>query len=170
MRELATIGAPIEHQLYEDRPTAKVVITQADLILLLDNGLLPGGGVEFEEAIEVAARRELNEELGATVAQLKPIGIVTQYRTVLQKRYIVYGYTAEIIDFSGETFPQDEREAAFTWQWVTKEAALLSVGNAIEAILTSDPEQTDDATQGRLYNLLTTRELIAALKQTEETS
>ncbi len=75
--------------------------------------LLPGGGVEGLESDEEAIMRELQEELGATVKHILPIGVVVQYRTHLGRRYIVRGYTAELDSANGPKNPQNAGDANF---------------------------------------------------------
>lgn len=63
------------------RIVVRAVIIRGDEILLCqpkgDNFyFLPGGGINFEEGIEDALRRELKEELGAELLEPKFIGIV----------------------------------------------------------------------------------------------
>lgn len=167
MKQLATIGAA-KNVHYTDRPTVKVVIQNGDKILLLNNGLLPGGGVDNEETFEHAITRELQEELGASVTGIKEIGLVEQFRPFLEKRYLVYGYTAELVDFSNSTNPQDDGEANFTLRWHTVEDALKLITKSIDEIKVSVTDFDSDATQGKLYNLMTSYELVAASLATKD--
>ncbi len=86
MNILATIGQVDTSIQYTDRPTVKVVIKNNSKVLVLNKGLLPGGGIDPGETDQDAITRELQEELGVTVkdalafvtesieeAQLKPM-------------------------------------------------------------------------------------------------
>lgn len=164
MKRLASIGSTAESIHYIDRPTVKVVIRNDERILLLNNGLLPGGGVDKNETLEQATTRELEEELSVSVSNIKEIGLVEQFRPFLEKRYLVYGYTAELVEFSKSTNPQDEGEANFTIQWLTPEDALSLIASSINDIKASVADFDSDATQGTLYNLMTSYELVARAK------
>jgi 8-oxo-dGTP pyrophosphatase MutT (NUDIX family) len=161
MNILAHIGQIDESIKYTDRPTVKVVIKRDDLVLLLNNGLLPGGGIDENESDEEAIAREIQEELGATVRDIEEIGSVVQYRNFLSKRYIIKGYVTELASSGGSTNPQDEGEAQFTQTWLTIQDALELVSNSIAAAKTKPMD--DDANQGKLYNLMTTHELLKQL-------
>lgn len=158
MDTLANIGQPDALLQYTDRPTVKVIVINNDLVLLLNKGLLPGGGVDEGETSQDAIHRELQEELGITVNDIVEIGTVIQYRNFLGKRYVIDGYVARLTSTGAVTNPQDEGEAAFSENW-------LSITDALEFVSKSIAEASlepmiDDASQGKLYNLMTTYELL----------
>ncbi len=161
MKTLATIGQPDPSIQYTDRPTVKVIVKKGDAVLLLNQGLLPGGGVDDGESDDVAIARELQEELGITVKDTHEIGTVIQYRNLLSKKYIVNGYVATLDTTDGVTNPQDDGEAQFVMRWLSVEDAKKFVRRSIEEAKLLPME--DDANQGRLYNLMTTQELLRVL-------
>jgi 8-oxo-dGTP pyrophosphatase MutT (NUDIX family) len=161
MKTLATIGQPDPSIQYNDRPTVKVIVKKGDAILLLNQGLLPGGGIDDRESDDAAIARELQEELGITVKDTHEIGTVIQYRNLLSKKYIVNGYTATLDTMGGVTNPQDDGEAQFVMKWLSVEDAKKFVRRSIEEVKMLPME--DDANQGRLYNLMTTKELLDTL-------
>ena len=156
---LATIGHP--NNSYTDRPTVKAIIFHEGKMLLINNGLLPGGGVETGETILDALKRELLEEIGATVENVKPIGTVVQYRDLEHKKYIVQGLTCSLTDISQTPTTQDEREQQFILNWVTIDEALRTLDQSIAGL--EHRIQIDDSVQGKLYNLLTTRVLLTQI-------
>jgi 8-oxo-dGTP pyrophosphatase MutT (NUDIX family) len=162
MNILSTIGQQDPSIHYSDRPTVKVVIKNDDKILLIDEGILPGGGVEPNESDQEAITREIQEEIGATIKDLRDIGTVLQYRNLISKRYLVNGYTASLETIGGSTNPQSEREERLTTQWLSIEDALAYVARSIEEAKL-DPLDDAAADQGRLYNLLTTLEFLKAV-------
>lgn len=164
MRLLASIGLNAGGNHYVDRPTVKVIIRNDDKILLLNNGLLPGGGVDKDETLKQAITRELQEELGVSVSNIKEIGLVEQFRPFLEKRYLVYRYTAELVEFSDSTNPQDDGEVNFTLHWLTLENALHLITDSINEMKASVTNFSSDATQGKLYNLMASYELVTRLK------
>lgn len=161
MNIVAHIGQIDESIRYTDRPTVKVIIKRDDAVLLLNNGLLPGGGINENESDSVAIARELQEEIGATVRDVEGIGIIVQYRNFLGKRYIINGYVATLTSIGGPTDPQDEGEAQFIQTWLSVDSAREFISNSI-TIAKAKP-MDDDANQGKLYNLMTTYELLKQL-------
>lgn len=164
MKLLAVIGKKDEAVTYVERPTVKVIIQKGDEILILNDGLLPGGGVDDGETNERAISRELLEELGATVGDIQELGQVTQYRNFLAKEYKIYGYTAQFEAFTTPPTPQDEGEAAFVHKWMSKTNALQHISESIEKLQHANPEMKNDTIQGALYNRITTQSLLNALK------
>lgn len=163
MKNLATHGTPNLAIKYTARPTVKVIITKDDMVLLLNDGLLPGGGVDTGETDLNAVTRELQEELGTTVKNIAAIGSVIQYRNFLNKKYIVNGYKAELSTEGQNTSPQDEGEANFTKQWLTPRDALVLLEKSIS--LAELKPMDNDYNQGRLYNLMTSRTLLKELSK-----
>ena len=161
MTTLTAIGELDVSIRYTDRPTVKVVLRRDDKILLLNEGLLPGGGVDPGETNLGAITRELKEELGATVKGVQEIGTVVQYRNLLAKRYLVNGYSATLDSIGNDTDPQDDGEAAFSIKWMTPEDAMRYVSESIKK--THLKRMDNDANQGKLYNLMTTREFLGRM-------
>ena len=162
MNPLATIGQADTSIQYTDRPTVKVVIKNDNKVLVLNKGLLPGGGIDPGESDQDAITWELQEELGVTVKDVQEIGTVVQYRNLLDKKYLINGYVATLETTGGLTDPQDDGEAQFTIQWLTVEDDLTFVAESIEEAKLKPMD--DDANQGKLYNLMTTFEFLQALK------
>ncbi len=162
MNILSTIGQADTSIQYTDRPTVKVVIKKDDKLLILNKGLLPGGGIDPGESDKDAITRELQEELGITVKNVQEIGTVVQYRNLLDKKYLINGYTAELETTGGLTDPQDEGEAHFTVQRLTLDEGIAYVSESIEEAKLKPMD--DDTNQGKLYNLMTTLELLRNLK------
>lgn len=158
---LAHIGQIDESIKYLDRPTVKVIIKSGSTVLLLNDGLLPGGGIDKNETDNEAITRELKEEIGITVRDVQEIGRIVQYRNFLSKRYIINGYIATLNLGGGSTNPQDKGEAQFTQVWLTVGDALELVSNSIEIARTKLMDS--DLNQGKLYNLMTTYELLKLL-------
>lgn len=163
MNILSTIGQQDTLIQYTNRPTVKVIIKKDDKILIINNGLLPGGGIEPSESEEEAIARELQEELGTTVKDIQAIGTAVQYRSLLSRKYVVNGYTASLDTIGGLTNPQNEREAQFTSHWLRRDDAIIYISSSIEETQQKPMDNTMDQ-QSKLYNLMTTLEFLKALK------
>jgi ADP-ribose pyrophosphatase YjhB (NUDIX family) len=159
MSSISTIGQIDGSITYIDRPTVKVIIKTDNTVLILNDGLLPGGGVDENESDSDAITRELHEEIGSTVRNIRNIGTVIQYRNFLGKRYVINGYVAALASSGGSTNPQDDGEAQL---WLTVDDALELVSSSI-AIAKTKP-LNNDVNQSKLYNLMTTYELLKQLE------
>lgn len=161
MNTLAILGSAQPQINYIDRPTVKVIIKKGDSVLLLNQGLLPGGGVDKGESDFDAIAREVSEELGATVDDINELGTVIQYRNYLGRKYCINGYVAVLKSEGGNTNPQDEGESNFIQKWLSIKEAKSFVESSIQDLQLNPQE--DDSYQGKLYNLQTTIELLNAL-------
>lgn len=161
MNILATIGEVDPSIQYSDRPTVKVVVKKDSKLIILNEGTLPGGGIDLGESDQDAIARELQEELGITVKNVQRIGAVVQYRNLINKKYLINGYVAELETTGGPTNPQNEREAQLTAQWLTLDEAVAYVSGSIDKLKLKPAD--DASNQSKLYNLMTTLELLKNL-------
>lgn len=162
MTPLATIGTHNPSIAYKDRLTVKaLVLNDKDEILIINNGLLPGGGVEDGEDNITALRRESIEEAGITLSDIKDIGTVIQYRDHIYRKYIIHGYTARFVDNLSKTNPQNQGEADFTHDWYSIDDAIKLVDTSIKQMKNANRD-LDGANQGKFFNLITTLELLNA--------
>jgi 8-oxo-dGTP pyrophosphatase MutT (NUDIX family) len=146
---------------YKDRLTVKALIfNNKNKVLIINNGLLPGGGVEdYDEDNITALRRETIEELGIAISDIKEIGQVVQYRDHIHKKYIIHGYKVRFVDNLSNTNPQNQGEADFIHDWYTVDDAINLTNNSINQMLDINAG-LDDNNQGKLFNLMTTLELL----------
>jgi ADP-ribose pyrophosphatase YjhB (NUDIX family) len=153
---------------YKDRMTVKaLILNDKDQVLIINDGLLPGGGVEENEDYLDALHGETMEELGVNIGDTKELGVVVQYRDFIVRKYIVKAYTAQFINNSGIASPQDEREAGFVYNWYTIPHAMQlldsSISHMYEAAI-----GLDGVNQGKLFNLKTTREFLNMLAESSK--
>ena len=67
-----------------------------------------GGGVEADEDLNEAIRRELREELGAEVEVMCRIGVVDDYYNLIHRHNINNFYLCRAISFGEKNLTQDE--------------------------------------------------------------
>ncbi len=98
-----------------------------------------GGGVEGDEELEVAIRRELREELGAEVEVICKIGVVSDYYNLIHRHNINNYYLCRVISFGERHLTEDE---ASRWKLSTLKICYE------EAI--SEYEENNNSRLGRL--------------------
>ena len=69
-----------------------------------------GGGVEPNENLENAIKRELKEELGANVDIVCKIGIISDYYNIIHRHNINNYYLCKVNSFGDKNMTQDEIE------------------------------------------------------------
>ena len=69
-----------------------------------------GGGVEAEEDLDTAIKRELSEELGADVAILCKLGVVSDYYNLIHRHNINHYYLCRVTSFGEKHLMPDEIE------------------------------------------------------------
>jgi len=162
MNKPTVIGVPDLSIQYIERPTVKALIfNEKNEVLIINNGLLPGGGVEDDEDDTTALRREIIEEVGMTVSDIDRYETVIQYRNYLNKKYVIHGYTARYVGSFVKPSPQDAGEVLFVVAWYSIEDAKKLL-NASISHMESAEVVADDAYEGALFNLKTTRVLLDA--------
>lgn len=65
---------------------------------------LPGGGLEYDEALEEGVAREVREEIGAEVEVVRLVGVYTKPR----KREVVLTFLCRLLPGSPEPGPSEE--------------------------------------------------------------
>ena len=89
---------------------------------------LPGGGIEDYEGIEQALRREVLEEIGCEITNIRELGSIEEYRQRFALRQISYCFIADLAGAKGRPqLTEDEVSDGFETVW-------LILDNAIETI------------------------------------
>lgn len=95
--------------MVQDKSTGKVIVQ--DRIKSWCGISFPGGHVENGESIYDSAIREIKEETGLNIENLKYCGIIYWFNNVTEDRYFVHLYKTN--DFSGEMFTETEEGRVF---------------------------------------------------------
>lgn len=135
IKEISDRDLSIESALKSDiryrlRKASRALIFQENKIAVLNaRGLhlhkLPGGGIEENESIGQALTREILEETGCKINQIREIGITIEYRNEIELIQVSYVFTGNVIDNSREpVFTQKERDEGFLLEWMTVNEAV----------------------------------------------
>jgi len=91
---------------------------------------LPGGGIEENEDIETALKREMLEEVGANIEILKEIGVIIEYKNKSEVIQISYCYYSKIVgELCNTDFTEKEKSDGFILKWVTIDEAIELLEN-----------------------------------------
>jgi len=129
-----------EPEKYKERKAARAIVFDSEgkvaLVYSEKNQYykLPGGGVEEGEDFETAVRRELIEEIGCTVTNIKELGIVEEYRNKVALYQISYCYTAEVVEKGIAQLEANEIIEEYVTKWLDLDAAIeiLETESSIE--------------------------------------
>lgn len=94
---------------------------------------LPGGGVEEGESLKTALRRELMEEIGCAVANVRELGIIEEYRNKLQLRQVSHCFLADLSGEKGEPDLEDDEIAdGFEPVWMSLPDAIATLESEVD--------------------------------------
>ena len=123
---------------YDKREAARAIVFDKDRNVALLNVTkknyhkLPGGGIEEGEDIETALRREVLEEIGCSIENIRELGIIEKYRNNLKIHQISYCYIADVVGDKGlPNFVGDEIDDGFQPEWMKLEDAIKTLESEI---------------------------------------
>lgn len=125
------IPAP-EH--YEERGAARAVVFDTDGNIALlhvtkkNYHKLPGGGIEKGENVATALARELQEEIGCAVENVRELGIIEEYRNKFMQRQVSHCFVASLAGGKGAPdFDAKEIADGFEPIWITLNEAIATL-------------------------------------------
>lgn len=117
---------------YTERKAARAVVFNDDKKIAVMNvsndgyHKLPGGGVEEDEDIMDALKRELLEEVGVEVNILDQLGMIIEKRYMFKQTS--YCYIVEAVgEYKGTAYTEDEINNGFILEWMDLDTALSTL-------------------------------------------
>ena len=102
---------------------------------------LPGGGIDEGEEPEIAFRREVKEEAGCEITDIKLLGKTEELKSLDNFQQISYVFTARVTSIQENlNLTQKEIDEGGCLLWMTPEEALEKITNCAEQIVASQYE------------------------------
>lgn len=117
---------------FKERVAVRAVVYSVDgkTIALLHSQelgyhILPGGGIEEGEGLLDGLKREVLEEVGADISNIKEIGYTLQWQGQISREHKNYCYVTNIIgELQDVQFAEDELAERYRLLWVTPNEAI----------------------------------------------
>jgi ADP-ribose pyrophosphatase YjhB (NUDIX family) len=123
-----------EAKLYRERRAARALVfdREGNIALLHATNKsyhkLPGGGIETEEDVVQALKRECLEEIGCNIENIKELGLIEEFRNDFNLHQISYCYTADLDGEKGQNqLEEDEVADGFEPVWMNPDEAIKTL-------------------------------------------
>ena len=103
-----------------------------ELFGLRDHYELPGGGIEEGETFIDALHREIKEEIGVTVKDIKEIGIVKVDYNPFRRTDVAYYYSAMVECYGENNLTLEEQKLVTRIEWIEEKKLLDIFQNEIK--------------------------------------
>lgn len=114
--------------LFNDKGEVALTHYKPNQEFLTDEYYLPGGGVEEGETLEEGLRREVREEVGCEIKNIKELGEIIEYFTVEPRKNVVICYQAEVDGPVGELkLTESEASRGQGLAWLPQAEAIAKV-------------------------------------------
>ena len=131
---------PLDQDLTFERRAARAVLRNASgqvaVMHFRVNGSykLPGGGIDSGEETLDALHREVREETGYTITNIREVGLVEENRYYNGMHQISYCYAADVVDFVGTELTEGEAADGMELVWFDTIDDAISAINGAAAI------------------------------------
>lgn len=136
-RDLGIESVAGDNIRYRLRRTARALIFRGDKIAILNAKnlnlhKLPGGGIEGNESISEGLKREILEETGCEVGDIRELGMVIEYRDKFEMIQVSYVFVGDVKGDSKElVLTEKEKSEGFVLEW-------MSVGEVLDLMRDKD--------------------------------
>ena len=83
----------------------------------------PGGGVDSNEDLITALKREISEELGCEITNIQEIGRIIDSYNLLEQRNDIYYYFAQVSEYHEKSLQAGESSLIESTHWVSLDKA-----------------------------------------------
>lgn len=101
---------------------------------------LVGGGIENNEEPEETFKREVLEEAGVSLKNIKFIGTIEEHKSLDNFKQISYVYVANVDNYNVINFTQEEINEGSELLWLSIEEALNLIHNCEEKLIAPEYE------------------------------